>query len=92
MAKIHRQSGYYVEYLQINAPSRFQEHNSHREKAMACARKTDYATRVWVADGHAVQEDILRIDESGYYHIDTILFLINPYLICEILNEDLFEG
>ena len=91
MAKLHRQGGYYVEYLQLNAPSRFQEHNSHRDEAMACARRTDYATRVWKADGHAVQEDILHTDESGYYHIDTILFLINPELIYENINEDVFE-
>ena len=91
MAKLHRQGGYYVEYLQLQGPSRFQEHNAHRDEAMACARRTDFATRVWKADGHAVHEDIIHTDDESYYHIDVILFLINPYLIYENINLDIFD-
>lgn len=91
MARLHRQGGYYVEYLQLQGPSRFQEHNAHRDEAMACARRTDFATRVWKADGHAVHEDIIHTDDEGYFYIDVILFLINPYLIYENINLDIFD-
>jgi hypothetical protein len=91
MAKLIRQGGYYVEYLQTNNTSRFQEHNAHRDEAMACARKTYYMTRVWKAEGHAVEETVLGCDKSGYYHIDTIIFLLNPTLVFENICEEAFE-
>jgi hypothetical protein len=91
MAKLNRQGGYFVEYLEANGESRFVACNSHREEAMDAARGTQYVTRVWEADGCAIEEDILLKHEGGYYHIDTILFLINPRLIFENINKDLFE-
>ena len=86
MAFIRKQKGYYVEYLYPNGTSRFQEHNSHRDEAMACAMVTSFAARVWVADGCAIEEE--KIQEGLV--VERILFLINPQLIHEEINEQAF--
>lgn len=92
MARLQRQKGFFVEYLQADGTSRYQEHNEHKDEAMACARRTDYVTRIWEADGCAIYEEILHSEETGYFHIDVILFLINPRLIHETISPFLFEG
>lgn len=91
MARLKRQGGFFVEYLESNGQSRFVECNSNREEAMDAARSTQYVTRVWEANGCAVEEDIILKNADGYYHIDTILFLLNPRLIFENISKDLFE-
>ena len=91
MAKLHRQGGFYVEYLQPTGPSRFQPCNSSREEAMTAVRNTPYAARVWLADGCAVEKQILAYNTHGEYFLETIVFLINPSLIYENINQEAFE-
>jgi|GEM_PF-4634779 len=91
MARLNRQGGYFVEYIQPLGSVRFQACNSNREEAMGAARATGYVARVWSADGCAIEREVIAADDHGEYYLDTIIFLINPELIYESINEDAFD-
>ena len=91
MARLNRQGGYFVEYLNPDGISHFQACNAHREEAMNAARTTSYVSRVWDADGCA--EEDMELPEYGgaTYKLTVILFLISPRLIFENVNDVIFE-